>query len=97
MIYRRENVKYKGNLLFTGPEEIPQLTHFMMDDMARANFSASLDNSARPNYGAVKVTLHETLDTVRRHTDKTPLMPLGSQTTGNSETKYEVEHETQTT
>ena len=70
----------------------------MLGDMAHAecdvNFSASLDNNTRANYGAVNVTLHETLDTVQRPTDKTPLMPSGSQTTGNNETIYVVEQET---
>ena len=69
--------------------------------MARADsdlsLSTGLDTNVRSNYGTVKVTLHETLDTVERHTDNTPLIPFGSKTTGNSETKYEVEQETQTT
>ena len=72
----------------------------MMDNMAREdsdlNFSASLDNNARTYYGATNVTLRETLGTVGRHSDTTPLMPFGSQTTGNNETKYDVDQETQT-
>ena len=59
------------------------------------NFSAGLDNNTHSNYGTV--TSHETLGTVGRHTESTPLMPSGFQTTGNNNTKYEMEHETQTT
>ena len=70
----------------------------MMDDMAREesdlNFSASLDNNTRINYGAVKVTSRETFGTVGRHTDSTPLIPSGSQTTRSNETKYVMEQET---
>ena len=51
----------------------------MMDDMAREesdfNFSAGLDNNTCSNYGTV--TSRETLGTVGRHTESTPLMPSG--------------------
>ena len=68
----------------------------MMDDMAReeSDLSTSLDNSTHANYGAVKVTSCETLGTVGTHTDSTPLIPSGSQTTRSNETKYVMEQET---
>ena len=52
-------------------------------------------NNTCSNYGTV--TSRETLGTVGRHTESTPLMPSGFQTTGNNNTKYEMEHEIQTT
>ena len=54
---------------------------------------ASLDNNAQANYGAVKVTSRETLGTVGQHSDNTPLILSGSQTTGNNVAKYDAEQD----
>ena len=63
------------------------------------NFSASLDNNARTNYGAINLTQRETLGTVETHSDTTPLITISSATrtteNDNNRTKYEIEFEEQ--